>query len=86
MRIKPLFNYQGGKYNLAKRIYQLFCEHRCYVEPFSGAANLLLYKPPAKTEVINDINADIVNLFRVAKHHRRELVIVNYNLPKRIPK
>jgi len=44
------------------------------VEVFSGAANLLFCKPPSKTEVINDINADLVNLFRVVRFHPREFL------------
>jgi len=59
---------------MAKRLSQLLPEHRCYVEVFSGAANLLFAKEKSKTEVINDINADLTNLFRVVRFHRREFI------------
>ncbi|HHH0878062.1 TPA: DNA adenine methylase [Yersinia enterocolitica] len=52
----------------------LFPAHICYVEPFSGAAALYFLKTPSKTEVINDINGELVNLYRVVKHHLEEFV------------
>ncbi len=71
---KPLFPWMGGKYKLAKRICQLFPGHTCYVELFAGAANLLLAKQPAKAEVLNDINSDLTNLFRIVRFHPRALI------------
>ena len=68
------FPYMGGKSRQAKSICRLLPEHGCYVEIFAGAANVLFTKPKSKTEVINDINGDLVNLFRIAKYHYRELV------------
>jgi DNA adenine methylase len=49
-------------------------EHRCYVEPFAGAAAVLFHKPPSDVEVLNDVNLDLVNLYRVVQHHLDELV------------
>jgi DNA adenine methylase len=42
------------------------------VEPFCGAAALFFLKEPAKVEVLNDINGDLINLYRVIKHHLEE--------------
>ncbi|WP_329518091.1 DNA adenine methylase [Klebsiella pneumoniae] len=64
----------GGKRRLAKHILPLFPAHTCYVEPFCGAAALYFLKTPSKTEVINDINGELVNLYRVVKHHLEEFV------------
>ena len=64
----------GGKSRQAKRLCQLFPDHKCYVEVFSGAANVLFTKQRSGTEVINDINSELVNLFRVARCHHREFV------------
>ncbi len=66
------FPWQGGKSKQAARLCQLLAEHTCYVEVFAGAANLLFAKPKSKTEVINDVNSDLVTLFRVVRYHRRE--------------
>lgn len=71
---KPIIPWIGGKRRLAKHLLPLFPAHDCYVEPFCGAAALLFMKEPAKTEVINDVNSDLVNLYRVVKHHLEEFV------------
>ena len=67
---KPaFFPYFGGKYRIAKHIIALMPDHHCYVEVFGGAANVLIQKPKSKVEVYNDINSDIVNLFRMVRNH-----------------
>lgn len=70
----PIVPWIGGKRRLAKHILPLFPAHTCYVEPFCGAAALYFLKHPSKTEVINDINGELVNLYRVVKHHLEEFV------------
>lgn len=70
----PIVPWIGGKRRLAKHIIPLFPEHTCYVEPFCGAAALYFMKEPAKVEVLNDINGDLVNMYRVVKHHLEEFV------------
>lgn len=65
----PLRGWLGGKYQLANRIIPLIPQHTCYVEPFAGAAWVLFKKPPSKSEVINDINQDVTNLYRMIKNH-----------------
>ena len=46
--------------------------HLCYVEPFAGGAAIFFLKEPSKVEVLNDINGELVNLYRVVKHHVEE--------------
>ncbi|QXF34762.1 restriction endonuclease subunit M [Photorhabdus luminescens] len=70
----PIVPWIGGKRRLAKHILPLFPEHTCYVEPFCGAAALYFLKVPSKCEVINDLNGELVNLYRVIKHHLEEFV------------
>jgi len=72
--MRSLFPWMGSKSRTAKDLIQLLPEHTCYVEVFSGAANLLFTKDRSDVEVINDINDDVANLFRIARHHPRELV------------
>ncbi|WP_261523301.1 DNA adenine methylase, partial [Burkholderia multivorans] len=48
--------------------------HDCYVEVFAGGAALYFMRPPAKVEVINDINGELINLYRVVQHHLEEFV------------
>lgn len=65
----------GGKRRLADKLLPLFPAHDCYVEVFCGGAALyFLRQYPAKTEVINDINGELVNLYRVVQHHMEEFV------------
>jgi DNA adenine methylase len=70
---KPLVPWIGGKRKLAKHLIPLFPDHSCYCEPFAGAAALFFMKPPARSEVLNDLNGDIINLYRVVQHHPDEL-------------
>ncbi|QEW06357.1 DNA adenine methylase [Nitrincola iocasae] len=70
---KPIVPWIGGKRKLAKHLIPLFPEHRSYCEPFAGAAALFFLKDPSKAEVLNDLNGDIVNLYRIVKHHLEEL-------------
>lgn len=63
----------GGKSRLAETIIQRFPEHETYVEVFAGAAWVLFRKPESQVEIINDINHDLVNLYRCVKHHLAEL-------------
>ena len=58
---------------LASWIVSHFPAHRCYVEPYSGAASVLMHKRPAKAEIYNDLDSDVVNLFRVLRDHGDEL-------------
>ena len=70
----PLIPWIGGKRRLAKRLLPIFPDHSCYVEPFCGAAALFFMKEPSDVEVLNDINGDLVSLYRVVKHHLDEFV------------
>ena len=71
---KPILPWMGGKRYLAKQILPLFKPHTTYVEPFCGGAALFFMKEPAKVEVINDVNGELVNLYRVVKHHLDEFL------------
>lgn len=70
---KPIVPWIGGKRKLAAHILPLLPSHQCYVEPFAGAAAIYFLKRPSEVEVLNDINGDLVNLYRVVKYHLEEL-------------
>lgn len=70
----PIIPWLGGKRRLADRIFPLFPPHQCYVEAFAGGAALFFLKQPAKVEVLNDINGELINLYRVVQHHLEEFV------------
>lgn len=71
----PIIPWIGGKRRLADRILPLFPPHECYVEAFAGGAALFfLRQQPAKCEVLNDANGDLVALYRVVQNHLQEFV------------
>jgi DNA adenine methylase len=71
----PIIPWMGGKSRLADRLLPLFPAHECYVEAFAGGAALFfLRQVPAKCEVLNDINGELVNLYRVVQNHLEEFV------------
>jgi DNA adenine methylase len=63
----------GSKTMLLKDLLPLVPVHECYVEVFGGSLALFLAKAKAKVEVINDIDGDLVNLYRIVKHHPNAL-------------
>jgi DNA adenine methylase len=71
---RPALRYHGGKFRLAPWIISHFPAHRIYVEPFAGAASVLLCKERAVKEIYNDLDGEIVNLFRVVRDHGERLV------------
>lgn len=70
----PIIPWIGGKRRLADKLIPNFPPHSCYVEVFAGGAALYFMRQPAEVEVINDINGELVNLYRVVKNHMEEFV------------
>lgn len=65
--VKPPVTWFGSKARLAAWIIQHFPGHQAYCEPFGGSAAVLLAKPASAVEIYNDIDGDLVNLFRVLR-------------------
>jgi len=73
---QPLLSYFGGKWQLAPWILSFMPTHRIYIEPFGGGGSVLLRKPRSHVEVYNDLDGEVVNIFRVLRDYPNELVRV----------
>lgn len=73
LMLKPPISRMGGKSKLRKTIIEMIPEHTCYVELFFGAGWVYFGKNPSKVEVINDIDKELINLFKMVKYHAPEI-------------
>lgn len=71
--LKSPIRWQGGKSRLRKEIIRRFPAHVCYVEVFGGGGWVLFGKERSRVEVFSDINAELVNFYRVIQENWEEL-------------
>lgn len=77
--MKAVIKYPGAKWAIADKIISYMPEHHSYLEPYAGSLAVLLKKPPSDIETANDLDGDVVNLFKVIREHPAELArVVNY--------
>lgn len=73
---RPPVRWHGGKWRAAPKILPYFPQHKVYVEPYGGGAGCLLRKDrvnwPCNAEVYNDLDREVVNLFRVLQDPQLE--------------
>lgn len=85
--IKPAAPWIGGKRNLAGRLVKLIqaTPHTSYAEPFVGMGGIFFRRSMRpRSEVINDFNRDVANLFRILREHYTPFVeMIRYQLPGR---
>jgi DNA adenine methylase len=70
---RPILRYHGGKWRIAPWIISYFPPHRVYVELFGGGGSVLLRKGRSHEEIYNDLDGEIVNVFRVVRDNGVEL-------------
>ena len=71
--MNTILKYPGGKARTASWIISYFPPHSTYCEPFFGSGAVFFQKSPVRNETINDIDGDIVELFRVCRDYPEEL-------------
>ncbi len=71
--MNAILKYPGAKWRLSKWIIEHFPEHKVYCEPFFGSGGVFFNKEPAYIETINDIDGNVVNLFKVCREYPEEL-------------
>lgn len=77
---RPVLRWHGGKWILAPWIIGHFPSHRVYVEPFGGAGSVLMRKPRAYAEIWNDLDGEVVNLFRVLRSEQADTLVSRLRL------
>ncbi|HEX7860821.1 MAG TPA: DNA adenine methylase [Verrucomicrobiae bacterium] len=73
-RVRPIVRWPGGKSRMLKKLLPMIPPHECYAEAFGGGMALLLAKEKSAVEVVNDINKDLVSLYRNVQYHMPELL------------
>lgn len=71
--MKPVLKYPGAKWRIADWIISHMPEHHTYLEPFFGSGAVLFSKPASRIEVVNDLDDDVVNLFRLIRDEPEKL-------------
>lgn len=73
MKPAPVIRWPGAKWRIAEWICGHLPAHDCYVEPFFGSGAVFFNKEPARVEVINDLDQNVVNVFQVLREQPQEL-------------
>lgn len=72
-QLKTPLTYYGGKQTMLPDILPLLPEHTLYCEPFAGGAAVYFAKERAKTNVINDLNQNLITFYKVLKNNPKKL-------------
>lgn len=78
--VKSPLNWYGGKFYMAKKLIEMFPDHKYYVEGFGGAGHIILRKSPSEIDVYNDISEDLYNFFKTLRSDSRDELIAKIQL------
>ncbi len=86
--VRPFLKWPGGKFRLLPILKKQLTDNRYLVEPFAGAGALFLNTHHPEI-IINDINPDLINIYRQLQQRGSEFIVEakkyfqkRYNRPK----
>lgn len=68
-----VLKWPGSKWNIANKIIELMPPHTVYIEPFFGSGAVFFNKKRCNLEILNDLDSEVVNLFKVIRDYPGEL-------------
>lgn len=72
--MKSVIKYPGAKWRIADWIIDKMPNHYSYVEPYFGSGAVFFSKQPSRIETINDLDDDVVNVFRIIRDNPEPLM------------
>lgn len=79
--MRSILKYPGSKGNIANQLVELIPPHKSYLEAYAGSLAVLFQKPPSAIETINDLDGDVVNLFRCIQQDAGKLASMVMTTP-----
>ena len=71
--MNAILKYPGAKWRISDWIIEHLPPHKVYCEPFFGSGAVFFKKEPSYIETINDVDGNIVNLFKVCREQPEAL-------------
>lgn len=79
--MRAVLKYPGSKWNIARDLVELIPPHHSYAEPYFGSGAVLFTKAPSAIETVNDLDGDVVNLFRCIQQDSERLARLVMTIP-----
>lgn len=79
--MEKVLNWPGAKWSMATNIIKILPKHKIYLEPFFGSGAVFFSKKVCNTEILNDADGQIVNLFKCIRDNPKELANAMYFTP-----
>ena len=76
-----ILKYPGSKWNIARQLVELIPPHHSYVEPYFGSGAVLFNKESSAIETVNDLDEEVVNLFRCIQQDSERLARLVMTIP-----
>jgi DNA adenine methylase len=77
--IKPIIGRVGGKWYCCKKVLAHFpTDYDTDIEPFVGGGSIYFNSPKKENEIINDLDSDLVDLYKVCKEKAFEIEAKTY--------